>query len=761
MKVRPEISDIIIHTIKLAETFKHGLVTSDHVFLAIVNYPKMKNWLDKSGVLTDKLIIELINHVKNSQNIPLGDTSKIQCTNDVQNTLLFPIDGSDADAMSITKILHTLASKPKSMVSYYVQKYGIDTQKLIEMEEEAIVQVDTDTIPEDEATKILASFCTNITESAKEGKIDPLVGRVEELKKITKIMAKRNKRNVILVGEAGVGKTALAEGLALNIINGNVPKHMQDHIVWGLDIGDLLAGSRFRGEFEERIKNIFSALKSHGKSILFIDEAHQMKDAGTSGGAGGPDFANMIKPLLTKGKVKVIASTTWSEYTANFEKDQALMRRFVTVRLSEPSIAEAKLILFGLRKHYEEFHGGKISDAALDAAVEYSAKYITDRQLPDKAIDLIDSACATVKSTDRENWTVEVADIAAEITADRGIKVEDLNGDVNESEIIQIGQKLNDRIFDQDKAIGKIASRLISWKAGMKDPQKPVGSFMFIGPSGVGKTQTAKEISKLLGMKLIHYNMSEYQEKHSLSTLIGAPPGYVGHGNGKAGDGLLINDIIKNPNSIILFDEMAGKAHPDVCNILLQMADEGVVTSMSGRSADCKNCVIILSGNLGAQATADKRSLGYVKNDSGKSETTKAIEGFFLPELLGRFTVVHFGGLDQVSLRKIVLRSINELSSRPRMTAKKLQVLPSDNLVDHFINKNQNQKHGARPYKSDIEETIVTDLGVYLLQNPTLQNTTIELDWVDNTLTINQINADSIAISNLNNVEITSNVTVK
>lgn len=737
MTVSPEIEEVIISTVHIAESLNHGLVTSEHVFLSILKHPKMSDLLNKCGILTDKLLIELESYLKHSSNVPMISPSRIQCTEDVQNILTFSFTKSESnEVITITKLLHQLAAKPNTYISYFVLKYGIDTIKLIELEEKQLQKND---IGENEAKSILSSFCVNITELAKEGKIDPLVGRSDELKKITKIMAKRNKRNVLLVGEAGVGKTALAEGLALNIINGNVPKHMQANIVWGLDIGDLLAGSRFRGEFEDRIKNIFASLKSHGKSILFIDEAHQMKDAGTSGGSGGPDFANMIKPLLTKSGVKVIASTTWAEYTANFEKDAALMRRFVTVRISEPSIAEAKLILAGLRKHYEEFHGGKISDAALDAAVDYSAKYITDRQLPDKAIDLIDSACATVKSFDRENWTVEVSDIAAEITADRGIQVEDLNEAVTDASIVEIGHKLNERVLDQEKPIAKVAAKIISWKAGMKDPKKPIGSFMFIGPSGVGKTETARALSELLGMKLLKYDMSEYSEKHSIAALIGAPPGYVGHGNGKAGDGLLVNDIIKNPNSVILFDEMAGKAHPDVANILLQMAEDGELTSMSGRKADCKNCMIIVSGNLGATEEAEKKTVGYFKNETGKTETDKAIDKFFLPELQGRFTIIKYGHLDKVSLRKIVLRNVTELSLRPRMVARKLTVLPSESLIDYFINKNQDKKLGARPYKNDIEEAIVTDLGIYVLQNPTVQNTTLELDWVNGAIVIKPI----------------------
>lgn len=728
---------------EFAAKYRHGIITAEHLLAGALSHVATAKLLIAQGVDVADMLVAVDNNLKKQNNIKGPNRPKeqtlenvieygmqMQMTTVVESVFLtqqkMVADNKVFRAADCLQILYT-ADK---WCAYFIDRYGVKLDVLLNAEEAGTT--------EQNATEILDSFCTNITQLAKNGKIDPIVGRSDELTKIAKILAKRNKRNVLLVGDAGVGKTAIAEGLALNILNDKVPDHLRDHQIWSLDLGSLVAGSKFRGELEEKVKHIFDSLKAHPKSILFIDEAHQIKDAGGGNGQNGPDFASMIKPVLAKGSIKLIASTTWAEYTSTFEKDAALMRRCVVVRVNEPSIAEAKLIMRGLKKQYEDFHHGTITDAALDAAVEYGAKYIPERQLPDKAIDLLDSACATVKSKNQPNWIVTALDIAHEIKDDRGIVVEDLNDVANDKTIIDITTRLNSKIFHQTDAIKDIASKLIAWKAGLKDPSKPIGSFIFNGPSGVGKTQTAKELSKMLGMKLLHYNMSEYSEKHSLAALIGAPPGYVGHGNGKAGDGLLVNDIIKNPNSIILLDEMAGKAHPDICNILLQMSDEGILTSMNGRAADCKNCIIIVSGNLGAQDEANKKNLAFQYNGAanGKTESTKAMQGFFLPELRGRFKAIQFAHLDNTSIRKILIRNIDEIALRPRMVAKKISLLASDELINHFISKNQEKQLGARPFKNDIEDTILPELGTYLLSNPALENVVLKLDWTDNKLSI-------------------------
>jgi len=542
-----------------------------------------------------------------------------------------------------------------------------------------------------------------------------------------------------MVGDPGVGKTAIAEGLALSIVTKTVPAYLHDYTVYNLDIGSLLAGSKYRGDFEEKIQEILSALNVKGKTILFIDEAHQMRGAG-AGSQSSVDLANMIKPALSKGKIKVIASTTWEEYTQSFEKDRALMRRFQRVTIDEPTPEIAKEILYGLRFNFEEFHGGTIHDDAIEAAVDLSVRYQTDKKLPDKAIDLIDACCAKnrIKHT---VWSIGKRDIVNAISRITKIPVDQIGVQqgADSAGVDYLEHKIKDRLYGQDRAVDTVLEKIYVSKAGLKSINKPIGNFLFLGPTGTGKTELAKLLAETLGMKLLRYDMSEYQERHTVAKLIGAPPGYVGYDDGNLGGGLLISDIERNPNCIILMDEIE-KAHPDVSNVLLQMMDEGSVTSSNGKKADCRNAIIILTSNLGA-ADNDRNTIGFTTALEREGEDDKAVKDFFKPEFRNRLDgVVKFKKLDQLSMRKIVNKFINELNEL--LLDKQLRVRLTEQAVDELVANGFDPKMGARPLQRKINESIKVPLSKKILFENIIAGATIVVDYADDKFTFQPVAAD-------------------
>jgi ATP-dependent Clp protease ATP-binding subunit ClpA len=577
--------------------------------------------------------------------------------------------------------------------------------------------------PNARADEILREYCEDLNLAAKEGKIDPVVGREFELDEMAHVLAKRNKCNILMVGDAGVGKTAIAEGLARNIVNGEVPEYLRDYTVWNLDIGSLLAGSKYRGEFEEKFKDVIGALTAKGKCILFIDEAHQMRGAG-SGSNSAVDFANMIKPALTKGQIKVVASTTWEEYTQSFEKDRALMRRFVRMTIEEPSVPVAKEILRGLREYFEEFHGGNISDEAIDAAVELSVRYQPDKKLPDKAIDLVDTAAAKLK-INAVDWTVRKNHIVDIISKFTKIPVEQIGNESTKS-LVNLEETIKTKLYGQDAVVDTVLEKIYVARAGLKPLNKPIGNFLFLGPTGTGKTELAKLLGEGLGMKMIRYDMSEYQEKHTASKLIGAPPGYVGYDDSNLGGGLLISDVEKNPNCVILFDEVE-KAHPDVMNILLQLMDEGTITSSNGKKADARNAIIILTSNLGASAN-EQNNIGFGRELQKNGEDDKAVKDFFKPEFRNRLDgICKFNKLDSVSIKKIVSKFINEVNDL--LGEKSLRLRLTEAAVDHLAKVGYDPKMGARPLGRKINDLIKVPLSKKILFDTVPTNSIIEVNW--------------------------------
>jgi ATP-dependent Clp protease ATP-binding subunit ClpA len=553
---------------------------------------------------------------------------------------------------------------------------------------------------------------------AKNDQLEPLIGRQTELHEMITVMARRFKANVLMVGDPGVGKTCIVDGLAQEIIAGRVPRFIQDHEVWGLEIGSLLAGSKYRGEFEEKFKAVIAALETKKKCILFIDEAHTMKGAG-SGSNSSLDFANMLKPAITKGNLKVIASTTWEEYYESFEKDRALMRRFYRLSIDEPDTDTTEKILIGLSLRLEKFHNVEIDTEAIMASVELANRYIHDRKNPDKAIDLLDASCARERVKDEGTVVITKEMIQAQVSRVAGVPVDRLQNE-RSAKIVDLESNIKQKLYGQDSAVDAVLERVYINFAGIGNAKRPISSFLFLGPTGTGKTELAKLLGEHLEMKLLRYDMSEYQEKHTVSSLIGAPPGYVGFEDGNVGGGKLISDISKNPYAIILFDEIE-KAHSDVTNILLQMLDEGHITSANGKRVDVKNCIIIMTSNLGAQAN-DANNIGFGSLEKS-GEEDRAMKDFFRPELRNRIDrICKFNKLDTLAIKKIVLKFVDELKAS--MTHKNIRLLLTEPVIDHLADKGYDSKMGARPLSRKIDELIRVPLSKRMLFDR-LENCTI------------------------------------
>ena len=726
----PEIETVIANATELAKKYNHEYVTLEHLAHGLISF---KPWYDLTlafGADVDGLLNDLEDYlqkqtyiVSNEQdNVPKKTHSLERVFNRAFTQVLF----SGRNHVQIIDIFLSIASETNSHASYYFIKYGLERSQMVDFYNKNYVESKGRRVaPNARADEILSEYCENLNVAAKDGKIDPVVGREFELDEIAQVLAKRNKSNVLMVGDAGVGKTAIAEGLARNILEGNVPEYLKDYVVYNLDIASLLAGSKYRGEFEEKFKDVIGALTSKGKCILFIDEAHQMRGAG-SGSNSSVDFANMIKPALGKGQIKVLASTTWEEYTQSFEKDRALMRRFCRMTIEEPTIPVAKEILRGLREYFEEFHGGEISDEAIDAAVELSVRYQPDKKLPDKAIDLVDTACAKLK-INAVDWTCRKNHIVDIISKFTKIPAEQIGSESTKT-LVDLEGTIKAKLYGQDSVVDTVLEKIYVARAGLKAMNKPIGNFLFLGPTGTGKTELAKLLAEGMGMKMLRYDMSEFQEKHALAKLIGAPPGYVGYDDSNLGGGLLISDIEKNPNCIILFDEVE-KAHPDVTNILLQLMDEGTITSSNGKKADARNAIVILTSNLGA-ADNERNNIGFGRELAKTAEDDKAVKDFFKPEFRNRLDgICKFNKLDPMSIKKIVSKFINEINDL--LSEKSIKLRLTESAIDHLAEVGYDSKMGARPLGRKINDLIKVPLSKKILFENISPNTIIEVNWVE------------------------------
>ena len=623
-------------------------------------------------------------------------------------------------------------SEKKSHSYFFVAKANIDKEKFADFLNS---EMETDFGVEENASvtqRALNLYTTNLNAEAKKDKIDPVIGRHAELDQIALALGRRMKNNVILVGDPGVGKTAIAEGLALNIVTNKVPEFLKEYQVYNLDIGAMLAGSKYRGDFEERFKMVLQALKKKGKTIVFIDEAHNISGAGAGGGdKGSNDLANLLKPVLTKGTLKVVASTTWEEYRKYFEKDRALMRRFQRITVDEPTQAVTIDILKGLKKYYENYHRAQITDAAIETAVKLSCKYQTDKKLPDKAIDLIDLAGSRFNIAPKDTRIIDSAEIEFELSKVITIPVETIQ-QRESNNLANLEKNMKAEVYDQDEAITNIVDKVLISQAGLKRENKPIGSFIFMGPTGCGKTETAKQLSKHLGVKMVRFDMSEYQEKHSISKLIGSPPGYVGY---EENAGLLITKIQESPNCVLLLDEIE-KAHPDVSQILLQIMDEGTVSGSNGKVADCKNLTLILTTNLGAEQS-EKGSIGFGDPmDEGYSDT--AFRKFFTPEFRNRLDgIITFKKLSKPTMIKVVGKFLTDLKTY--LVEKKIQVTVTDEAIDYLVDKGFDPKMGARPMQRLIDQEIKTPMAKELLFGKLKNGGKVTINAVDNKIVLETI----------------------
>lgn len=709
-----ELQLVFEKAIQDAKKLQHEYVTLEHLMFAMLCEENFVNLLKGFSADVEYFKTNLEHHLKNNcDDIKMEQKKykpkKTSAVERVLNRAFTQTLFNGRGEIQLSDVLLSLLNEKKSPAVYYAEKSGINKQTFSnyiknEYEELAIEEQE---ISQD-AKKALAKFTVDLNDQVKKGKVDPIIGRSDELEKLALALGRRSKNNVLMVGDPGVGKTAIAEGLAFNIVNENVPGFLKDYKVYNLDIGAMLAGSKYRGDFEERFKLVLAALTKQGKTIMFVDEAHMMSGAGAGGGDKSNDLANMLKPALTKGDLKVVASTTWEEYRKYFEKDRALMRRFQRVVIGEPSKENTIEILRGIKRYYEDYHGTTITENAIEASVKLSVKYQTDKKLPDKAIDLIDVACSRFKVNDQtENKVIDEKEIQFELSKMLNIPVEQVAERETEN-LANLEKNMKAEVYGQDEAIEGIVDKILVAQAGLKPDDKPIGSFVFMGPTGTGKTETAKQLAKALGVKLVRFDMSEYQEKHSVAKLIGSPPGYVGH---EETSGQLIEKLQENPNCVLLLDEIE-KAHPDVSQILLQVMDNGLITGSNGKEADARNCILILTTNLGAK-DAEKNTIGFGDTMENEYED-KELKKFFAPEFRNRLDgTITFAKLTKEVMMKIVGKFLLELKTM--VSDKEVTIEVTDEALDYLVDKGFDKKMGARPLQRVIDKDIKRPLSREML----------------------------------------------
>ena len=696
--------------IDTAKKLHHEYLTIEHLLFAMLMEDSFNYCVQGFGANANNLKNELSNYLQNKcAEITIEDVvvkpKKTQSVERVLNRAFTQVLFNGRQRIEPTDVFLAMMGEKRSWAHFYIAQAEIDKEKFADyLNSNVNEEVEEEQAPAGN-DKALQAFTTNLNDDVKKNKIDPVIGRVEELENIALSLGRRSKNNVILVGDPGVGKTAIAEGLAYNIVKGAVPDFLKDYTVYNLDISAMLAGSKYRGDFEERFKMVLKSLTKKGKTILFIDEAHMISGAGSASNSAN-DLANMMKPALSKGNIKVVASTTWEEYRKHFEKDRALMRRFQRITVDEPTTEMTLQILKGIKKYYEQFHNTKIKDDALNAAIKLSVKYQADKKLPDKAIDLIDLACSRFNLKLTEERVITEREVQYELSKMINLPEEQVM-ETESANLSKLQDNVGADVYGQDTALQEVVDKIIVAQAGLKSDNKPIGSFVFMGPTGCGKTETAKSLAKHLGTKLLRFDMSEYQEKHSISKLIGSPPGYVGF---EENAGLLITQIQECPNAVLLFDEVE-KSHPDVSTVLLQMMDNGFVTGSNGKQADCRNLILILTTNAGAQ-DAEKNVIGFGTQEKDYSD--KDIKKFFTPEFRNRLDgIITFNKLGKETMTKIVTKFIDEM--REQVKDKAIRIKIDKEAINWLIDKGFDAKMGARPLQRVIDKEIKRDLAKMML----------------------------------------------
>ena len=707
-----------------ARESRHEFMTVEHLLLAILDTPKVREILRACGADTQKLRTELQSFIEQSTpRLPEDDEREVQPTLGFQRVLqraVFHVQSSGKKEVTVANVLVAIFSEKQSHAAYLLSMQDVARLDVVNYISHGLSKIPDERGDKDEqaagvegerevegGSSALEKYATNLNKLAADGKIDPLIGRRTEVQRTIEILCRRRKNNPLYVGEAGVGKTAIAEGLARMIVEGQVPDVLSDCTIYALDMGALIAGTKYRGDFEKRLKGVITELKKNPGAILFIDEIHTVIGAGAASG-GVMDASNLIKPVLANGELRCIGSTTYNEYRGIFEKDHALARRFQKIEVVEPSVAETVDILVGLKPRFEEHHGVQYADDALRAAAELSARHINDRHLPDKAIDVVDEAGASLRlkpAAERES-TVTVEQV--ENVVARMARIPPKNVSLSDRDVLKnLERNLKLTIFGQDNAIQALAAAIKMSRSGLGDERKPVGSFLFAGPTGVGKTEVTRQLALVMGVEFIRFDMSEYMERHTVSRLIGAPPGYVGFDQG----GLLTEAITKHPHSVLLLDEIE-KAHPDVFNLLLQVMDHGTLTDNNGRKADFRHVIIVMTTNAGA-FEMNRGSIGFTQADNS-SDGLEAIRRMFSPEFRNRLdAIIQFNALDPSTIERVVDKLLVEVEAQLEQKGVSLTV---DDVARAWIaRKGYDPKMGARPMARVIQEHIKRPLAEDLL----------------------------------------------
>ena len=748
-----EIEKIVITAINLAKKLKHEYVTIEHLAAVMLDDPQVIAMCFEVGADADNLQIALVEYLeKECAELVKDDAEepnpfKTQMLERVFNRALTQALFQGKKHLNQLDLVLSILGEENSVAAQYAEQMGLNKHKVIgwlqetnQAEHESIFgpmgdqgmghgKSPTQITPRD----VLMQFCTNMNENYDE--YDDVVGRRKELKDLVQTVARKKKSNAILTGGSGVGKTAIVQGLAKLIVEGHVPDIIKDKVVWELDMTKLVAGTKYRGDFEERMKQLSEALIQEPNIILFVDEIHQIIGAGST--SGTMDAGNMLKPALSNGKLKVIGATTDEEYRKVFEKETALARRFTKIVVAEPGIEEAKEVLLNTLVSYEAFHDVTIHEEAAELAVELSNQYIFNKKLPDKAFDIIDRACAFNRILPPEERLdmINVDEIRAEVARLTGIPKEHLGKSEDKettTKHAEVREFLENTVFGQQTAINKVVDSITVSMAGLKDPIKPIASYLFTGPTGVGKTELAKRLSQAMSMKLVRYDMAEYQERHTVSKLIGSPPGYVGHGDGKAGDGLLINQLEDNPNCVLLLDEVE-KAHPDLMSVLLSLLDEGTLTSSTGKIVSAKNAIVIMTSNLGAK-DASIKSIGFNEETYNTKAVDEAVKNYFAPEFRNRLDgIVKFNSLTHNDMKRIVIKFLSELETY--VEGRHIVLNWGPELVAMLEDKGYDPTMGARPLARLINQVVKLPLAKHLLDHN--KDYTLDLDWKKDKLTIN------------------------
>ena len=699
----------------IASEYRHELVTLEHVLASLLENVEIRDIVVAVGGDIKKLQKDVKDYLNDSSNHVLVKSGIYHPRH--TTLLLTVVKKSKTQSLFLGRpelgyldLFTALFNIENSHASYFLHSAGVDRDAVLQYLNRKTGK-DADVLAEKDALDILMQYCVNFNEKAKEGKIDPLIGRENEVESITQSMARRNKHNVIMLGDPGVGKTIIVEGLAKRIVEGDVPETLADKVIWSLDMASIVAGTKFRGDFEERMKNIIVAFSVTKNAIMFIDEIHMIMGAG-GGNQGAMDAANLLKPALSRGEIRCIGSTTMEEYRKHFEKDRALGRRFQRIDINEPSIEDSKRILLALGPYYATYHGISYEPEALEAAVELTARYMHDKFLPDKAIDAIDSAGARqkIKPLHERVASIGIDEIRQEVSKIAKVPI-DANKDTDSTALLDLETDLRSAVFGQDGAINRLVDAVYVSKSGLREGDKTLGAFLFAGPTGVGKTEIAKQLASKMGIDFVRFDMSEFQERHTISRFIGSPPGYVGYGDGSAGSGVLINALEKSPHAVILCDEIE-KAHPDIVSIFLQIMDNGMITSNSGKSASARNAFLIFTSNLGA-AAMEKPVLGFNAVERF-DEDKEAIQQWFAPEFRNRLdAVIRFGKLTKDNMSRILDKFIAQLNALS--SSKNVNVVFDPSAKEWLIDKGFDQNMGARPLTRVIDENVKKPLSREML----------------------------------------------